>query len=84
MDKDCEDSEQCHNETCVDACSDRPCAANATCSVQGHRVICDCPSHLQGDPYGEKCNTINCSKNSDCAYGGIVKCSSEGVCEPSK
>eukprot|EP00095_Tigriopus_kingsejongensis_P012598 maker-scaffold642_size120736-snap-gene-0.27 protein:Tk12598 transcript:maker-scaffold642_size120736-snap-gene-0.27-mRNA-1 annotation:"GH13743" len=53
-DHECPSHKICHQEKCIDPC-ENVCGINALCHTKNHKVICVCPSNMQGDPF-DRCS----------------------------
>jgi hypothetical protein len=66
---DCPEYTACENLQCVNPCAQNdPCAAQATCRVITHKVVCTCPNGYIGSPQTNCHPPVKpeCTKDSEC------------------
>ena len=60
-DIECSSNQACRSRSCINPCTtDKPCSTSAFCTVDNHRVKCQCPPGFEGDPYQQ------CRKSKHC------------------
>ncbi len=58
--------------TPIDYCSQKPCAAGATCENTRGSFKCLCPTGTVGEPYNEGCQQpVECTSNGDCPPSAV-------------